>query len=255
MQRAFSLVELSIVLVILGLLTGGILAGQSLIRGAEIRAITADLLRYQSSALSFRDKYMALPGDMTNATSFWGAQHATPATCITTASTTAATCNGNGNGQIASSGTTDAYEQFRGWQQLANAGLIEGSYSGILITPDPAARVGTNIPAGRISNTGWGLIYLGALTGGVAFDGNYNHVFIFGAQHATAYFPSMPTLKAEEAWSIDTKLDDGKPGYGNVFTQKNTHRPNCVSTDVSSTAVYQLTDTTKGCDIWFKAGF
>ena len=74
--QGFSLVELSIVLVILGLLTGGILAGQSLIRASELRAATAEYQRYATSIQSFRDKYMALPGDMTNATRFWGSVYA-----------------------------------------------------------------------------------------------------------------------------------------------------------------------------------
>lgn len=69
--RGFSLVELSIVLVILGLLTGGILAGQSLIRASELRSVSTELQRYSSAIYSFRDQYMALPGDMLNATSFW----------------------------------------------------------------------------------------------------------------------------------------------------------------------------------------
>ena len=90
-MRAFSLVELSIVLVILGLLTGGILAGQSLIRAAELRAVTTEYQRYVAAVQTFRDKYMALPGDMPNAIAFWGAAHATPATCQTTSSTTSAT--------------------------------------------------------------------------------------------------------------------------------------------------------------------
>lgn len=63
-NRAFSLVELSIVLVILGLLTGGILTGQSLIESATMRRQLADIATLQSATLSFRDKYMAIPGDM-----------------------------------------------------------------------------------------------------------------------------------------------------------------------------------------------
>ena len=62
-QPGFSLVELSIVLVILGLLTGGILAGQSLIRAAELRSISTDYSRYIAAVQAFRDKYFALPGD------------------------------------------------------------------------------------------------------------------------------------------------------------------------------------------------
>lgn len=58
-KRGFSLVELSIVLVILGLLTGGILAGQSLIRAAELRAVSTEYSRYATAVQSFRDKYFA----------------------------------------------------------------------------------------------------------------------------------------------------------------------------------------------------
>lgn len=71
--RGFSLVELSIVLVILGLLTGGILAGQSLIRAAELRSYITDVQRYPAAVNAFKDKYFAYPGDMANATKFWGA--------------------------------------------------------------------------------------------------------------------------------------------------------------------------------------
>lgn len=147
-EKAFSLVELSIVLVILGLLTGGILTGQSLIRASELRSVATDLQRYQAAVHTFRDKYFALPGDMPNATRFWGVQHATPATCITTASTTALTCNGDGNGQVADT----TYEAFRFWQHLANAGLIEGSYSGVT-GPDSGFDhvIGVNAPRAKMS--------------------------------------------------------------------------------------------------------
>ena len=77
--------------VILGLLVGGILAGQSLIRASELRAVTTEFTKYQTALNSFRDKYFAYPGDMTNATSFWPS-------CGTTALTTAEGCNGNGDG-------------------------------------------------------------------------------------------------------------------------------------------------------------
>jgi len=71
-SSGFSLVELSIVLVILGLLTGGILGGQALIRAAELRAVTTEYDRWVTATRTFQDKYFALPGDMTNATAFWG---------------------------------------------------------------------------------------------------------------------------------------------------------------------------------------
>lgn len=71
-EFAFSLVELSIVLVILGLLVGGVVAGQSLIRAAELRSVSTDYQRFLTATLTFRDKYFALPGDFTMASRVWG---------------------------------------------------------------------------------------------------------------------------------------------------------------------------------------
>ena len=59
-QRGFSLVELSIVLVILGLLVGGVLGGQALIRAAEIRGVLADKDKYLAAVYTFKNKYQAL---------------------------------------------------------------------------------------------------------------------------------------------------------------------------------------------------
>ena len=69
----FTLVELSIVLVILGLLVGGVLTGQSLIHAAELRAVTTEHDKFVTAINTFRDKYMALPRRMSNAVRYWGA--------------------------------------------------------------------------------------------------------------------------------------------------------------------------------------
>jgi prepilin-type N-terminal cleavage/methylation domain-containing protein len=127
--RAFSLVELSIVLVILGLLTGGILAGQSLIRASELRSVSADLQRLHSAVYTFRDKYMAVPGDMPNATRFWGIRAGTGSdlTCHQTIGSTTGTCNGNGDGAadfIPGDGAMFG-ERFLAMQHLARAGLLK----------------------------------------------------------------------------------------------------------------------------------
>ena len=154
--RGFSLVELSIVLVILGLLTGGILAGQSLIRAAELRSVTADLARYQTASMTFRDKYLAYPGDMPNATRFWGVRAGTGSdvTCHQTIATTTGTCNGDGNGRSEGiSGDVTLGERFLFWQHLAYAGLIEGSYTGASASAASEVRVaGTNMPPAKMSN-------------------------------------------------------------------------------------------------------
>src|SRR5437660_1073388 len=100
MRHGFTLLELSIVLVIIGLLIGGIFVGQSLIHNAQLNAVISEFNRYQTAVQSFKQQYNTLPGDMSNATSFWGSAGGTgsDATCAVVVSTTAATCNGNGDG-------------------------------------------------------------------------------------------------------------------------------------------------------------
>ncbi len=133
MRRGFSLVELSIVLVILGLLVGGILAGQSLIRASELRSVSTDLQRFQTSMAAFKDKYFGLPGDITNATSFWGARDnndgiGTDCTDLLTAETTSRTCNGDGSGTISSvlALAAERHETFHAWKQLQNFFNLRG---------------------------------------------------------------------------------------------------------------------------------
>lgn len=247
-QRGFSLVELSIVLVILGLLTGGILTGQSLIRASELRSVSADIQRYQAAMNTFRDKYFALPGDMTNAQNFWGVAHATPATCVTTASTTALTCNGDGNGQVFFA--TGSNEMFRFWQHLANAGLIEGTYTGIegVSGAGYAALPGTNVPRSKISNGGTSVQWLGAISAHANyFDGNFGNIFAYGLP-ITNSTTGNPIFKPEEAWNIDTKLDDGRPGFGGITTYK--HHTSCHD----DTSNYNLDDTTLRCSFIIKTG-
>ena len=146
MRKGFSLVELSIVLVILGLLVGGVLSGQSLIRAAELRSVSNDLSRYAAAAQTFRDKYFAIPGDMPNATSFWGSAGGAnnDAACQAAQTTAAATCNGDGNGDLLNNNGES--EPYLFWKHLANAGLIEGSYSGI-----NAQTLGITVPPSKVS--------------------------------------------------------------------------------------------------------
>ena len=67
-NRAFTLIELSIVLVVVALIIGGVLVGQDLIRAAGVRSQITQIEKYQTAANTFRGKYGALPGDMNAAT-------------------------------------------------------------------------------------------------------------------------------------------------------------------------------------------
>lgn len=225
-MRAFSLVELSIVLVILGLLTGGILAGQSLIRASELRSVVTDVQRFQSAVYSFRDKYNGIPGDLRNATRFWTSAGGTgdDIACIDAQSGgSAATCNGTGDGQVRSTPGYLYSERFLAWKHLANAGLIEGSYTGKTTGAlgSYGASPGINVPASKIGQASWDLFYMseaGSLTSyfsGTQFDTNM----------LTFFYSSM---SPENMWGIDTKLDDGSPVYGKVTVT----RPSAASTPV-----------------------
>ncbi len=260
MKKAFSLVELSIVLVILGLLVGGILAGQSLIRAAELRSVAADMSKYAAGMNAFRDKYFAIAGDITNATRFWGiAGGATGSddACWGVAGSGTTTCNGNGNGYLGHSSTActndtqaSCYnERVRAWQHLANAGLAEGSYTGLKTGAETWSwAAGVNQPSGKIANTAFLLYGLDAAVTGVAADfigkqaGNY--LLLIRASSAGA---NVGVLKPEEAWNIDTKLDDGKPGTGIVSTVTATTTPNCASSDIASSATYVLSNSATAC--------
>lgn len=255
-QSGFSLVELSIVLVILGLLTGGILAGQSLIRAAELRAVGSEYSRYVTAAQTFRDKYFALPGDMTNATAFWGSAHADPTTCRTTQGSGTATCDGDGNGLI--QGAVGADEHFRAWQQMANAGLLEGSYSGIRADADSMSTNSTNVPKSKLSDGLWFLFNYASSTGnGLVFNGQYGNSFELGSASPTQH-PYFALVRPEEAWNIDTKIDDGRPGAGKIWVRGIPAIEFCAATsdlNAGATASYLLSNNSIACTLIFRQIF
>ncbi|WP_207212463.1 type II secretion system protein [Sphingobium cupriresistens] len=253
MRAAFSLVELSIVLVILGLLTGGILAGQSLIRAAELRAIPTEYDRWVAATQVFRDRYMALPGDMRNATAFWGfvagnASDNYTTSCNTTPSTDMRTCNGNGDGKSEAS-----IEGFRFWQHLANAGLAEGNFTGM--DDGGFSVIGKNIPASKFGGgSGWQRHYISSPYAGTThtFAGKYGSLFVFGKPSPSDYSLRSGVLGAQELWNIDTKMDDGRPATGNVRAYN--YGPPCTDTAADPTnmnAQYQLDSNTRACAAYF----
>ena len=111
-QAGFTLIELAIVLVIIGLLLGGVLKGQELINSAKVKNMANDFRNIQVYVYSYQDKFRALPGDDKAAV-----QHVT------------ATNNGNGNGIIegAWNATGATVESLNFWQHIRLAGLATGS--------------------------------------------------------------------------------------------------------------------------------
>lgn len=242
-QSGFSLVELSIVLVILGLLVGGVLGGRNLIRAAELRNVAVEFNHYQTAINTFRHQYNALPGDMPNATQFWDN-----------------TQNGNGNWQVQGGGNR---ERYLFWQHLAKAGLITGEYTGIAGPADNQHHViGENCPRSRISGLGWSFENDGQNTYGNGNPssffwyqlGSMYHLLALGTASANndtahGFFAFTPA----EAWNLDSKLDDGKPGTGRMHSIF--HSSNSCTTATGSSqfleAEYNVTRDEKRCNILF----
>lgn len=220
MQRGFTLVELAIVLVILGLLVGGILVGQTLIRSAEIRNVSTEYDRYQSAVNAFRDKYLALPGDMPNATQVWGAADGSTgltAGCATTASTDKLTCNGDNDRLIQA--ITPSNERFRFWQHLANAGLIEGSYDGTRSNTNSSSADDSNVPKSKLGEAYWFTANFGTSidSGSVnRFAVVHGNGFYVGGLVADGW-PYQPMMTPGELMILDEKMDDGRPARGKLI--------------------------------------
>jgi prepilin-type N-terminal cleavage/methylation domain-containing protein len=107
-REGFTLVELSIVIIIIGFLIAGISAGTSLIKQASLNKIITDAQNYSTAIYTFKLKYYGYPGDFADANAYWSA-----------------TTSGNGNGLI-----EWFDESHTAWQQLALSGMIGGTYDG-----------------------------------------------------------------------------------------------------------------------------
>lgn len=244
-SAAFSLVELSIVLVILGLLVGGVLAGRSLIHAAELRKVTVEYQQWQTATNSFKIKYHAMPGDFTKATQFWGNAGKCPTWVDGALSNDGRTCDGNGNGVIA-----EWPDAFTFWQHLGNAGLIEGRYNGFVQTPGtPMMKGGETFPASKLPGGVWHI-----QSAGTSLIGSYT--FMNEVYFTTMNASDLGILSPEDAWGIDTKIDDGAP-YSGAVNGLGDH--GCLldsagndTTFASGNATqYKLSEPSKSCALMF----
>ncbi len=257
------MIEVSIVMIIIGLLVGGVLVGYDLVRIAQLRSVVTDIERFKTAVHTFRAKYGALPGDMRDAEMIWGSDASCPATPYTTAPHIE-TCNGDGDNAIGYHGwaVNDFRESYRAMQQLSNAGLIIGQYSGTASTSTGPTVVGVNTMSSSIASAaGYFLLKLhdntAVLGAGLYYPGYYGHSIMFGKYSLIFDITVEEIISGTDAAWIDTKIDDGKAGDGNVltFVQGNGFiSSNCATTASAETALYMRVASIE-CSLIFRRQF
>ena len=185
-QKGFTLVEIAIVLVIIGLLLGGILKGQEMITQAKIKNVIADVTGVSAAMYGYQDRYRALPGDEKGANRWAGV--VPPATA------------GNGviEGTYASANAADESRMF--WDQLRRAGFVGGA--------------GTENPFNAVSGK------MGVQTGDGSSATPPGVLGIGGAQFFTGLMLCSANLPDKIAISVDSQMDDGQGNAGSVRALK-----------------------------------
>jgi len=180
-MQGFTLVEVAIVLVIVGLMLAGVFKGQALIDSARVRSMANEVSGIRTAWYSFQERYRALPGDFQSA----GTQ------------IDSAAVSGNGNGKL------DADVERAGvWQQLSLAGFINGNFDGSQSAIGSASDVDC-APDTCPKNP---------------FNGYYK--ISYSAQAADVAHPSHEIFTGSQIpvgilAELDRKLDDGLPNSGN----------------------------------------
>ena len=237
-KSAFSLIELSIVLIIIGLLIAGITGGASLIKSSELRSVVVEARVYASAVNNFFSRYNALPGDF--ATSLGSSDVV-----------------GNGNNQIRHFDSTVA-EGAEALRDLQTIGAIDTTTLTLvaLSTTVPAMTVGTNFPVSKVKGSGWAFDYdtvslqnVVALTGNVAAStataSIVNGTVTSGVLSANT---GTGALLPSDVLSIDSKVDDGVPSAGKIRGY-NSGSNLCTTVAGSGpyTYTYTVSATTKTC--------
>jgi prepilin-type N-terminal cleavage/methylation domain-containing protein len=278
MRRAgFTLMEMAMVLVIIGLLIGGIFVGRSMMKQAELQSILTGTEELKQQIQSFKLKYRSLPGDMRNATQFWGAADGSSgltATCTNqdyefSNPTDALTCNGDGDGLIAgSAGYDTSYEKYRLWEHLSNAEILTEKFTGSRSVEPLVNSIGVypgvNIPETARTNVGYMLLYHGGGNGNqYDYPFKTGHYIVIGGGGWNLHWPDHAAFSAVEAAQVDAKIDDGKPGTGNMIVKKPYYTQEfsgaaCASSNDEAVAVYVNSDSlntnARGCDAWIYWG-
>lgn len=213
-RKAFSLIELSIVLIIIGLLIAGVTGGASLIKSSELRSVITESRTWSVSVNSFFNQFDNLPGDFDG--------------------TLGITAGGDADGRIEYSNNTAAaadlsnYESRNAWRHLSITNILDKSvvYSTSnnigSITSDPStdalSSFGDETPASKLGSAGWDFDFNTTTT---------HNVVVLTSTISASATPTTNTLvngtvvvsgviTPTDALSLDSKYDDGNPEEGSI---------------------------------------
>lgn len=220
MQKGLSLLEVTIVMVIIGLLIGGIMFGREMMRAADIRGMQNEVAKYSASITLFRGKMGSMPGDLKNASSYWPTA-----------------TNGDGNGKIGYNNGLIA-EEYYAWHHLWLANLLSGgsyAYNG-----DPR-----NTPKSVLSGGYYRMPYQSNIytTSG--------HMISINAMNTTTSTANKPILSPNEVKALDQKSDDGLADSGLILGFNEDLVPGCVTNDYTAGSGSYLTGTDIKCKAFF----
>jgi len=202
-NKGFTLIEMSIVLVIIGLIIGGILKGQEIVANSRAKAVVNQVNAARAAANTYLDRYRALPGD-----------HSLAATRVD-----ARLANGGGNGVVGAPSANVAAlfaadgsdaENYQYFKALLAANLLNGGQVDATTT---SAVFGTSaLPAAPISGAGMTIVYGSHEGDGAAGNLRAAHWYRI---HRNAVTPAS-AFSPRELSTIDNQTDDGLPGAGGV---------------------------------------
>lgn len=222
-NKGFSLVEMAIVLVILGLLIAATVASTAMIGQAGVRAIIAEVSKIRIAKASFQGAYnLQLPGDLANAYDYW------PGQCGDDSSSPAG-CNGNGNKKIGFANYENGYvEVYRFWQHLSLSKMLDYNVTGIKNTSEPFSDEKNHFASKGVQGAiYWPQFPYDWQTGQFySNDIKKSNVFIFGRPHATLEAPVDRALSPGDAHNMDLKTDDSRPRTGKVKAYNYNHATN-----------------------------
>lgn len=220
-QRGFTLIEIAIVLVIIGLLLGGVLKGQELINTARVRALNNNVDGITAAWFSFQDRYRAFPGDYSQAS----------------VNLPGAPTDGDGNGLVDTDG-----ERANVWVQLQAAGYITGNFDGANVVDDQYGCPVASCPDNGFGS-GMNLSYGAEIASATATTADA-HELISGRG-----------IPVEVIAELDRKVDDGAPQTGAM--QLGTDGTNWsgsagCETGTAPNTVYQLQQPSADCAAVFR---